>query len=255
MKMASTEHNVSGNAPVGRKRFWKQADVVPEGQGFVVQLDGRSIRLPRKTPLCVTSRALADALAAEWQAAGQNADGLFSPADLPLTGIAGSMIERIPAEREGVLRSLLAYAGSDLLCYREPGEGKLAQAQRKEWDPWLEWLRKQYGVTLHTSSGVMPIVQPEKSLQKLYDAMEKLSPAELAVLAVSVPALGSLVLGLALVNGAGSVDELVASATLDERMQMAVWGEDTEITDRIAGIQREVADAARFLELARKPAA
>lgn len=122
MKMASTEHNVSGNAPAGRKRFWKQADVVPEGQGFVVQLDGRSIRLPRKTPLCVTSRALADALAAEWQAAGQNADGRFSPADLPLTGIAGSMIERIPAEREGVLRSLLAYAGSDLLCYREPGK-------------------------------------------------------------------------------------------------------------------------------------
>lgn len=159
---------------------------------------------------------------------------------------------RLSANAEDSHLSLSALI--DLLCYREPGEGKLAQAQRKEWDPWLEWLRKQYGVTLHTSSGVMPIVQPEESLQKLYDAMEKLNPAELAVLAVSVPALGSLVLGLALVNGAGSADELVANATLDERMQMAVWGEDTEITDRIAGIQREVADAARFLELARKSA-
>ncbi|KDE20192.1 ATP synthase F1 [Acetobacter aceti 1023] len=252
MKMASPEHNVSGNAPAGRKRFWKQANVVPQEHGFAVQLDGRNIRLPGKTPLCVKSRALADALAAEWQAAGQNADGYFTPADLPLTGIAGSMIERIPAEREGVLRSLLAYARSDLLCYREPGEGKLAQAQRKEWDPWLAWLHKQYGVSLHTSSGVMPIAQPEDSLQKLYDVMEKLTAPELAVLAVAVPALGSLVLGLALVSQAGSVNDLVACATLDERMQMAVWGEDTEITDRIASIQREASDAARFLELSRK---
>lgn len=240
-------------APAGaRKRFWKQATVVPvQDEGFAVQLDGRPVRLPEKTMLSVSSRALADALAAEWQAAGLTVGGHFRPEDLPLTRIAGSMLERIPGARAGVIDSLLAYAGSDLLCYREAGNSRLARRQRELWSPWLDWCQDTFGMELRTTEGVMPITQPDATMKTLRALLESLSDAELAVLGVAVPALGSLYLGLVLVKGQGKPEELVACATLDEREQMAIWGEDTDVTDRIAMRLRDVTDAAHFLELLR----
>ena len=238
-------------APAGRKRFWKQAQLVPQDGAYAVELDGRCVRLPGKTALCVPSRALAEALVAEWQAAGQGAEGYFTPDDLPLTGIAGSMLERIPQARDGVLESLLAYANSDLVCYRDGAQGKLAAQQAALWDPWLAWLGKTYGVAFHTTHGVMPIRQSGQDLQALGAAMQGMTDAQLAVLGVAVPALGSLVLGLALLGGA-AVEELVACATVDERHQMAVWGQDTEVTDRIASMQMELETAARFDALTRQ---
>ncbi|KXV74144.1 ATP synthase F1 [Acetobacter malorum] len=240
-------------APAGaRKRFWKQATVVPVQEGFAVQLDGRPVRLPEKTMLSVSSRALADALAAEWQVAGLTVGGHFRPEDLPLTRIAGSMLERIPGARAGVIDSLLAYAGSDLLCYREAGNSRLARRQRELWSPWLDWCQDTFGMELCTTEGVMPITQPDATMKTLRTLLESLSDAELAVLGVAVPALGSLYLGLVLVKGQGTPEELVACATLDEREQMAIWGEDTDVTDRIAIRLRDVTDAAHFLELLHK---
>lgn len=235
-----------------RKRFWKQVSVVPEQGGFAVQLDGKPVRLPERTALCVSSRALAEALAAEWQTAGLTVGGYFRPEDLPLTRIAGSMLERIPVQRAGVVESLLAYASSDLLCYREAGQSRLARRQRELWGPWLDWCQDTFGVALRTTEGVMPITQPDATMKALRELLNGLSDAELAVLGVATPALGSLYLGLALVKGHARPEDLVACATLDECEQMAIWGEDTDVTDRIATLLRDVTDSARFLELLRK---
>jgi chaperone required for assembly of F1-ATPase len=74
---------------------------------------------------------------------------------------------------------------------------------------------------------------------------------ELAALGVAVPALGSLVLGLAL--AAGRIDAKAAkdASTLDERYQEEFWGLDAEAASRRAQVAADVALAARLLELAR----
>ena len=236
-------------APAGRKRFWKQATIVPAGTGYAVELDGRPVKLPERTTLAVESKALAQALAEEWQAAGKEAGGLFRPEDLPLTRIAGSMLERIPNQREGVIDSLLAYAGSDLLCYRAENWSDLSSQQKERWDPWLAWCEKTFGAQLAVSGGVMPIKQSDAAIAALRKTLESASDAELAVLGVAVPALGSLVLGLALLHQQVSPEDLTGCATLDEQAQMQRWGADTEITDRIARMGHDVADAGRFLTL------
>lgn len=104
---------------------------------------------------------------AEWQAAGQTAEGYFTPDDLPLTGIAGSMFERIPQARDGVVQSLLAYANSDLICYRDGAGGKLAQQQATLWDPWLAWLDKTYGATFRTTLGLCLSASPIRPCRRL----------------------------------------------------------------------------------------
>src|SRR6476661_4686219 len=50
------------------RRFYKEAAAIPAGGGHGVALDGKPVRTPAREPLVVPSRALADAIAAEWHA-------------------------------------------------------------------------------------------------------------------------------------------------------------------------------------------
>ena len=74
---------------------------------------------------------------------------------------------------------------------------------------------------------------------------------ELAALGVAIPALGSLVLGLALAEGRLDAAEACRLAFLDESFQQERWGEDAEALARQDGVVKDVALAARLLALAR----
>ncbi|MEY4873019.1 MAG: hypothetical protein RLZZ563_2349, partial [Pseudomonadota bacterium] len=50
------------------KRFWKDATAEACDGGFTVRLDGRPVKTPAKTPLILPTLALAQAIAAEWDA-------------------------------------------------------------------------------------------------------------------------------------------------------------------------------------------
>lgn len=240
----------SAPATATRRRFWDRAEVVSEPEGFAVRLDGRLVRLPGGAVLRVGSRALAEALAGEWQAAGGGGKGGdFAPSDLRLTRIAGTMLERIAPDRAAVIGVLLGYARHELLCYRVRYPALLVERQQQEWDPWLEWLRVRYGVVLRSTDGVMPVDQPPEAPAGLQSVLEGLADGALAALGVAVPALGSLVLGLALVDGRLTAEQAMACATLDERTQMELWGQDAEQAARLEGLALDVKDAASFLAL------
>ena len=49
------------------KRFYDSAVVEQRSDGYVVLLDGRTIKTPARNDLMMPSKALADAVAAEWQ--------------------------------------------------------------------------------------------------------------------------------------------------------------------------------------------
>jgi chaperone required for assembly of F1-ATPase len=68
---------------------------------------------------------------------------------------------------------------------------------------------------------------------------------------VAVPALGSLVLGLALAEGELDAVEAHELGALDELYQIEKWGEDAEAAARRASIAEDIAVAARFMALAR----
>ncbi|MBV1838048.1 ATP12 family chaperone protein [Acetobacter estunensis] len=251
--MSTDKKRFSADGPAPRQRFWKEAGVQERADGFTITLDGKSVRLPGGNPLCVTARPLAEALAAEWAAAGlDDPKGRFTPADLPLTRIAGTKIERVRPEREHIIATLADYGAHDLLCYRAETEGPLTVRQAEEWQPWLDWLNERHGITLRVTHGMMPIKQPEPALQRLRTLLATRNDADLAALGVAVPALGSLVLGLALADGAITPAQAVAAASVDERVQMERWGEDAAILDRIAAMNEDVMDAARFMELGRR---
>ncbi|MBK1662315.1 ATP12 family chaperone protein [Paracraurococcus ruber] len=236
------------------KRFWDTAAVEPEPGGFRVTLDGKPVRLPGGTPLQVGSAALAAAIAAEWDAAGGSKGGEMGPADIPLTRLAGTAQERIAPDPAPMVEGLARYAESDLLCYRAE-DRRLAALQAAEWQPLLDWAALQHDAPLRVTAGLMPVPQDPPAVAALRRAVAAQDPIGLAVLGVLVPAFGSLVLGLAVVEGRLDAAEAHRLAILDETFQEEFWGLDAEAAERRRRVAAEVAVAGRLLALARAPAA
>lgn len=229
------------------KRFWHSAACVVVVDGFGISLDGKPLRLPGGAPLAVPSRPLAEAIAAEWSVAGHG----IAADDLPLTRLAGAAIERIAPDPEPVRGNLLAYGRTDLLCYRAEAPDDLASLQHQAWQPWLDWAAESFGARLATTTGMIAVHQSDAAIVALARVLVAENCWALAGLGVIVPALGSLVLGLATLRGALAPEAAYGLATLDETWQERKWGTDPEALARRRAVGAEIASGVRFVTLAR----
>src|SRR4051794_25146516 len=73
------------------KRFYKAAAPLPTENGYVLALDGRPAHTPGKTPIAVRSEALAEAIAAEWNAQREFID----PTSMPLTRLVNTALDGV----------------------------------------------------------------------------------------------------------------------------------------------------------------
>src|ERR1700742_3945096 len=96
------------------KRFYKQVSVAPDVGGFRILLDGRPVKTPTHNMLSVPTRALADAIAQEWAAQGEEID----PVSMPHLRLADTVIDGVAASREAVIDAIMRFGENDLLCYR-----------------------------------------------------------------------------------------------------------------------------------------
>jgi chaperone required for assembly of F1-ATPase len=231
------------------KRFWSHAAIVSDCGLFAVELDGRPMRLPGGPLLRLKQRALAEAIAAEWQAVGEN----FGAEDVPVTRLAGTAQERIVSDPVPTALAIAAYGETDLLCYRAERPDALVARQALLWQPWLDWAESAFGARLVVTSGLMPVTQPAAAMAALRDAVLALDGFVLAGLGVLVPALGSLVLGLAVAAGHLAPDAAFRLSVLDELFEEELWGIDADAGQRRAFVARDVADVARFMALAAAP--
>lgn len=232
------------------KRFWEAAAAAPVAGGFTVLLDGKPVRLPGGAPLQVDTLALAEALAAEWAQAGGARDGAFQLDELPLTRIAATGQERIAPAPAATIAALAKFGETDLLCYRTPDPPALAARQHAAWQPWLDWAAHALGAELKVTTDVAYVAQDKAALEALTAALAAQKPMALAGLGVAVPALGSLVLGLAVAHGALGVDAAYDAAIVDELFQEALWGADDAAVARRARVRAELRQAARLVALA-----
>jgi len=227
------------------KRFWKSVTIETEGTAFGVRLDSRPVKLPSGAPLYLPYGALAQGVADEWSAIGTN----FTPEDLPFTRLASTAQERIPQHRDNIIGQLAAYGLNDLLSYRADTPEPLVARQHEQWDPWLDWANATLDVCLLTTTGLMPVNQLPWSGDRFAQKLATYSDYTLAALGVIVPALGSLVLGLAVAEGALTAADACAAAFLDELWQAEQWGEDDEALQRRAHAQNDIILTARFMAL------
>lgn len=218
------------------RKFYETATVSEEEGGFSVLLDGRAIKTPNKAPLLMPSKALAEAVATEWQA---QADEVL-PETMPMNRLVNTVIDRVAPRAGEVVQELVAYAHTDLLCYRAVEQDDLVAAQAKTWQPYLDWLKTDLGVELEVTSGIVPLTQSDEAISKLTNEVASFDSFSLSAFHAFVSGFGSIVLALALARGFEDFEACWAASLLDETHQEALWGLDAEVEETRSRLKAEM---------------
>jgi len=228
------------------RRFWKTASVAESGEGFGVLLDGRPVRTPAKAPLTLPTRAMAEAVATEWDAQEDE----VRTDTMPVTRAANAAIDKVTVQHAEVAAMVAAYGDSDLLCYRAEAPQELRTRQAAAWDPLLDWAADTFGARLVPVTGVMHMPQNPDALRRLSRPVHGMGPFELTAVHDLVGLSGSLVLGLAAIRGVEDIGTLWRLSRIDETWQEERWGVDGEARARAERKEMDFRAARFFHDLA-----
>ncbi len=233
-----------GMRPQLRRRFYETASAEAGEGGFAVTLDGKPVRTPARRPLAAPKCALAQAIAAEWQAQPD----VIDPARMPLTRLANAIIDAIADKPAEVAAEIANYLRSDLLFYRAEGPEGLIARQAEAWDPVLAWARDALNARFVLAQGIVYAKQPDHARAAARAAIPH-EPWALGALAAITALTGSALLALALHRGRLTADAAWAAAHVDEDWNMQTWGRDAVILKRRESRFAEMQAAALVLRL------
>jgi chaperone required for assembly of F1-ATPase len=229
------------------KRFYKAVSIVEAADGWRVLLDGRAVKTVGGRAQVMPTQALAQALAEEWAAQGEEID----PAAFPLRDMVDYTLDVVAADPAEAIAALIPYAETDTLCYRADPDAHLYPRQLEVWEPVLREAEARYGIQFERVSGIMHRPQSPATLAALRGALEGADPYTLAGLRNLTSLAASLVIALAALEDGADLDRLWAAASLEEEWQADLWGREWEAEERRAKRARAFASAAGFVRMAR----
>jgi chaperone required for assembly of F1-ATPase len=216
-----------GTRQVLRRRFYAQATTAPAAAGHAVLLDDKPVRTPARRSLAAPTLALAQAIAAEWQAQHD----VIDPAKMPLTRLANAIIDGVVDAQAPVAAEVGKYLASDLLLYRADAPPGLIERQARHWDPILAWVRQALGADFKLGQGIVYVAQPEVALAVARAAIPG-DPWRLGAAYTVTTLTGSALIALAMARGALAAEAAWQAAHVDEDWNMAQWGRDEMVLAR-----------------------
>ncbi|NHQ74011.1 ATPase [Roseovarius gahaiensis] len=229
------------------KRFWKTAKVAETEQGFTVHLDGRTVKTPAKAPLVVPTRAMANAIAQEWDAQ----EGDIAPYTMPVTRAANAAIDKVTHQHAEVAQMIAGYGDTDLICYRADSPAELVARQAEAWDPLLDWAADILDARLKPVTGIMYSPQDPKALAALAQRVHQMDAYSLTAFHDLVGMSGSLIIGFAALHDLHDIQALWRLSRIDEIWQAELWGVDEEAQEQAAKKESEFLAAKIFYDLAK----
>lgn len=226
------------------KRFWRDVTVDEVEDGFGVGLDGRRMMTPGKHTLVLPTRALAEAVAREWD----EVDEIIEPLSMPWTRSANSAVEKVAPQIEAVARHLAEYAATDLVSYRAERPSELVHRQQEEWDPLIDWAAQTFGGRLAVTTGVMPVEQGEDVIAALAHGAAHLEAFGLTAFHEFVTLTGSYVIGLHTLHHPDRAGEMWRASRIDHDWQAEQWGRDEEAEAEALAKQSDFLHAVEFLK-------
>ncbi len=206
------------------KRFWKKVDVVSSEKNFCIKLDEKILKTPAKKEMLLPTKALAKKIAAEWDRQVDEID----PNAMPFTKSANAALDKVAQQFDEVSSLVGNYGDTDLLYYRADSPAELKMRQQSSWDPMIDWAEKNFEVKINCGTGILYIPQDRELVYKLSKEISELSSFQLTALYDIVSITGSLILGLATINGRLSAEDAFKLSRIDELWQIEQWGVDEE---------------------------
>lgn len=222
------------------RRFYKRAAVTPV---HGVTLDERTLRTPGGAAFAAPTAALAQAIAAEWNAQGDH----IVPASMPLTQLAFAAIDWTVKSRDQLAQYVAAYAETDLCCHRADAPAALIARQAAVWDPLVAWAADAHGLTLPVVTGVIAADVDPLMRDRLAAHALSLDDFRLTALAQATGLAGSALIALALHGRRIDAETAYQAAALDTLWSLEHWGEDAEARAKLDTQRAEFDNIARFL--------
>jgi chaperone required for assembly of F1-ATPase len=226
------------------KRFYKSVQV---SDLLGITLDERPVKSPLKRPLVLPQRALAEAIAREWDAQVD----VINPALMPLTKLANTALDRAVDERASVIGEIVNYAGNDMTCYWADRPPELVERQKAHWQPVLEWAERTFSSAPKRVIGLSHAVQPEAMLLACRKHVEQLDQWQLTLAYLLTTLTGSAFISLMFQSSHIAAEAAWSAANLEEDYQIGQWGEDWEAKIRREARRRDFEGLVHFHNLLR----
>ena len=228
------------------KRFYSEVTLGESAGGWQVLLDGRGVKTAGAAAQVVPTRALAEALAAEWAGQGEE----IVPASFLLRDMADYALDIAGPAREATIPAILRFAESDTLCYRAEPDEALYARQTVVWEPLVVAAEQRWDVHFVRVSGVIHQPQPAATLARLETVIAAQGDFTLAALQTLASLSASLIVALAAIAPDADAETLWAVSELEEIWQAELWGRDGEAEARSARRFAVFAAAMEFARLA-----
>lgn len=218
----------------------------PVLEGYALLANEQAVKTPAGAGFVLPTKALADAVVAEWRAQSPTK---FNPAAMPLTQLAATCLDLVMPDRDAALTQLMAQLDHDMLCHRADEPDALRQQQQLVWQPYLEWCLTRCDALLTVCSGLLPEPQSPAAQAALRHVLNHYDSWQLTGLSHAAALTHSLILGLALAESYKSANEIFAAAELESLQQMAKWGIDPLAKARHDSIKHELETCAEWFRL------
>lgn len=231
------------------KRVYTLASYTKTEDGYVIQLDGKTVKTPLAQPLAAPNKTIADAIVGEWSAQGD----VVIPDSMPITQVLTTALDR-QRDRDAITKQLLKYLDTDLLCYRVKEPADLAKRQKEIWDRWLTWFDEHFESPLEVTFGIDALKQDTDTHKQIWNYIEALDEFYFTVLQIVTSLTGSIVLGLAFLEHEATPEDIYNAAELEEIYHAEIAGEAEYGADPVQerrqnNLRRELASSKEFLSL------
>lgn len=227
------------------RRFYKTVTTAEDDGGYVVLLDGRTLKTPGKAKLHITSAHVADLIAMEWDAQEKQ----IMPEMMPVTRLMNVASELTPNNRPSLVAEARKYGQTDMLCYRADTPATLSQRQAEAWDPILDWARTYKNIPLEITHSVLAIDQNNAALDRISSYAEEFDDLYLTLFVHLTAVFGSVILAMAVMEQYLQGSRAFELSRLDADWQAEHWGEDAETTAKAEALAQEVEALCQILEI------
>ncbi len=201
------------------KRFYKLVSHEKKSGGYAILLDGRAVKTKSGAVLLAQNEQVANEIVKEWAGQGEKID----PDSMPFTQILNTRIDQVSQKRKAMSQAILKYLNTDLICYPTQEPRELYDLQEKHWAKHREWVEKLFGEPLKTTTSLQALTQEDTLHKSVAMHVEKMSDDIFTLLQVAVPLSGSLVLGLALIEGEAGANEVFECCFVEEHYKDEIY--------------------------------
>ncbi|XP_018306127.1 ATP synthase mitochondrial F1 complex assembly factor 2 [Mycetomoellerius zeteki] len=218
-KFMSTSLVVRNMATV--KRFYRRTNILSSGDKFEVTLDQRKLKTPQGRVFEVSSKPLALAVAAEWDAQKKTIDR----GSMHLTSLCNTVLDN-PHNRTKIdlVNHMVNCLEMDTVLFYSSEVDELYQLQIEKWEPIFHWFCEHYNVEIMRTQSIQAPTVSMETKAALTRHLLSHNFNSIFGLVYAVDGLKSIILTLATTARIINIPEAVNLSRLEEEYQISHWG-------------------------------